>query len=149
MNVIRCKALTLRCSRFVLLPLLFLFFILFFTSSSTQKLFSNKPNVVLDRSAPTYNTKLFPKIQHSLHQYPAFTPLLSVLTQWNPNNPSPPRGFSESLQHFNFSDPAERALAEVYRKAELPFKVYDVPIFNNVSRMWSKQYLSENFKNMK
>lgn len=98
---------------------------------------------------PTFDSNIYPQIRPSVYQYPTYSPLLSLLKHWNPDNPTPPENFSESLQHFNFSNSTERAFAEVYRKAEVPFKVYDVPIFNKVSRKWTKNYLSTNFKNMK
>lgn len=108
-------------------------------------------NIAVKRSgkSPTFDTTLFPQIQSSPQNYPPYTPLLNLLKQWNPDNPTPSDKFRESLQHFNYSNSTERALAEVYRKAELPFKVYDVPVFNNISSKWTRKYLSRNFRNVK
>lgn len=134
-------------SQFLLLfPFLFLCF-LFSTSLLSTKKNTNSTSL---HNAPSFNTNIYPQIiQPSLHHYPFYSPLLSVLNEWNPDLPTPPASFVETLQHFNYSNSSERDLAETYRKAEVPFKVYDVPIFNEVSRTWTKEYLSTNFKNMK
>lgn len=76
--------------------------------------------------------------------YPHYKSLLDLVSAWNPDTPDPPAEFHETLQHFNYSDPAERAMAEQYRNAELPFKLYDVPGFYKVSRKWTDAYLQEN-----
>ena len=76
--------------------------------------------------------------------YPKYTSLLSLVSAWNPDNPDPPSEFHETLQHFNYSDPAERAMAAKYRDAELPFKLFGVPEFAEVSRLWTDEYLMEN-----
>ena len=99
---------------------------------------------------PTFNIHMYPNTSPLSPGYPIFTSLLSVLEKWNPDHPDAPHDFVELLQHFNYSNATERALAKQYREAELPFKVYDVPDFNRVSRLWSKPYLSHNFNsNMK
>jgi len=52
-----------------------------------------------------------------------------------------PTPFVETLAVFNFSDPEERALAEEYRDAELPFKIFAVPNVETVRRKWTDPYL--------
>jgi len=74
--------------------------------------------------------------------YPQYTPLLDVIKSWNPDVAEPPERFVETLQHFNYSDPYERKLAEEYRNAEVPFKLYDVPNIDQVRLKWNKQYLA-------
>ena len=76
--------------------------------------------------------------------YPHYKSLLSLVTSWNPDLPDPPPEFHETLQHFNYSDLAERAMAVQYRNAELPFKLYDVPAFSRVSLEWTDAYLEAN-----
>ena len=66
--------------------------------------------------------------------YPAFEPLLDILTRWPPDDPNIPTIFTESLMHFNYSNLLERSAAEAYRNKELPFKVYDVPEFEEASK---------------
>lgn len=122
-----------------------LFLMLFLCASPFKRLITGSvASIHNDRFI--FKTDLFPRVNSSMSHYPKYRSLLSLLMQWSPNDPTPPKGFSESLQHFNFSDPSERALAQRYRDAELPFKVYDVPMFNHVSRKWTKQYLSLNFR---
>jgi hypothetical protein len=79
--------------------------------------------------------------------YPHYKPLLQIIQEWNPDVPDQPAKFTETLQHFNYSDPTERAIAERFRDAEVPFKVYDVPEFMHVHELWSDEYLANQFKN--
>jgi len=78
--------------------------------------------------------------------YPQYTPLLSVLQSWNPDDPDIPSTFTETLQHFNYSDSSERAMAEKYRNAELPFKIYGIPDIEHVRKKWSKPYLERSLR---
>ena len=87
-----------------------------------------------------------PVIESYYDSYPSYTPLLSIIEQWNPDNPDPPAIFQETLQHFNYSNPRERAMAEIYRNEEKPFKIYGIPEFNVVVDKWTDQYLSEQMR---
>lgn len=94
-------------------------------------------------------TIFWPALQHYDRagdgaQYPPFRSLLSLVSEWNPDSPDPPGEFHETLQHFNYGDPVERAMAEKYRNAEVPFKIYNVSGFTKVSRLWNDEYLEEN-----
>lgn len=76
-----------------------------------------------------------------------FTPLLNVLKAWNPDNVDDvPVGFTEVLQHFDFENITERGMAEQYRDAELPFKLFNIPDLNKASSLWSDSYLSRHLK---
>jgi len=76
---------------------------------------------------------ILPKInENPSSNYPPYSTLLDIVRNWNPDNPSIPIDFKEKIQHFNYSNPYELALAEKYREMELPFKLYDVPEFNEV-----------------
>lgn len=81
-------------------------------------------------------------------KYPDYLNLYDVVTKWNPDIPDPPVEFRETLAHFNYSCPRERAMAEEYRNAELPFKVYNVPQVDMLGVKWSDEYLSQEFKKM-
>ena len=59
--------------------------------------------------------------------YPQLTNLWEIVQRWNPDNVTMPVPFKETLAVLNYSDPHERSLAEAYRNAEVPFKIYDVP----------------------
>lgn len=78
--------------------------------------------------------------------YPRYLKLANVVKGWNPDLPDPPPVFRETLQHFNYSNPAERAMAVEYRNAELPFKVYNVPDFDRTGKLWTDEYLSAEFE---
>lgn len=83
-------------------------------------------------------------------EYPSniYTTLLDVITRWNPDEPDVPDDFVETLAHFNYSDPVERAMAEGYRNAEVPFKLYDVPEFAQVSIKWTDAYLGSAMRHL-
>ena len=70
-----------------------------------------------------------------------FEPLLNVVENWNPDNPDEPVSFTERLQHFDYGNPVERAMAEKYRNAEVPFKLFNVSEFKDVSNLWTDEYL--------
>jgi hypothetical protein len=74
--------------------------------------------------------------------YPSYDSLLTVIQRWSPDVPDPPPTFKEKLVHFNYSNPAERRMAESYRNAEVPFKLYDVPEFTELSKKWTDEYLA-------
>jgi oxalate decarboxylase/phosphoglucose isomerase-like protein (cupin superfamily) len=72
-----------------------------------------------------------------------YEPLLNIVDRWNPDNPDQPSDFVERLQHFDYGNLEERAMAEKYRNAELPFKLFNVSEFNDVSILWTDGYLHE------
>jgi hypothetical protein len=78
--------------------------------------------------------------------YPVFRSLLNVVKTWNPDEPEAPTAFKETIQHFNYSSPNERLMAERYRNAELPFKLYDVPEIDVVRQKWTNDYLLKQFQ---
>lgn len=78
-----------------------------------------------------------------METYPSYISLLNVIQNWNPDNPDPPRVFKETLQHFNYSNEEERRIAEIFRNAELPFKLYDIPEVDGVTGLWTDEYLAE------
>ena len=78
--------------------------------------------------------------------YPPYSNLLQLVTDWNPDDPDVPENFQETLQHFDYRDPEQRSMAEKYRNAELPFKIYNVPDIDKVSELWSLDYLRKKMK---
>lgn len=75
--------------------------------------------------------------------YPVYNTLLNIVETWNPDVADAPEIFTETLQHFNYSDLRERNIAEQFRNAEIPFKLYDIPEIDKVVDLWSDTYLSE------
>lgn len=122
---------------------------LYIYSHKNDNVFSS----ITDNDRITSNTALYDQIQKAKHQqnsykntlrtkitypsiqeyrinrsnYPVYKSLLSIIEAWNPDDPDPPEQFEETLQHFNYSNQVERQLAEQYRNAELPFKLYNIP----------------------
>lgn len=78
--------------------------------------------------------------------YPVYDTLSNVLSRWNPDNPDPPEQFTETLQHFDYRDPAQRALSEKFRDFEVPFKLIGVPEVEKVVKKWNNDYLRQNMK---
>lgn len=76
--------------------------------------------------------------------YPQLDKLGDILKRYPQDDlDHPPQPFVEKLLHFNFSNPRERKAAELFRDAELPFKVYDIP--NIPTDKWTDEYISNNF----
>lgn len=75
--------------------------------------------------------------------------LYEVVSSWNPDTPEQPPFFQETLQHFDYGNPREREIAARYRDAEIPFKIYNVSEFNEVSHLWTDDYLSVELAKMK
>lgn len=78
---------------------------------------------------------------HNGGSYPVYKSLLDVLHEWNPDQADPPSEFTETLMHFDYGNMTERQWALNYRNEELPFKVYNVPEFDQVSKKWTTDYL--------
>ena len=75
---------------------------------------------------------------------------MDLLNNWNPDTTDIPAMHYDSLCHFDFSDSTGREAAENYRKAELPFVVYNVPEVNEVVNKWSDvDYLNGRLKNQR
>jgi len=77
--------------------------------------------------------------------YPPFENLWEIVERWNPDNVTLPHHFRETLQVFNYSNPSERYMAETYRNAELPFKIYGVPDIEAARDEWTDGFLVDNF----
>lgn len=76
--------------------------------------------------------------------YPQLDKLGDILKRYPQDDvDNPPQPFVEKLLHFNYSNPTERAAAERFRTAELPFKVYDVP--DIPTTLWTDEYVTQNF----
>jgi hypothetical protein len=80
--------------------------------------------------------------------YPNYHSLLSILQRWNPDEPDPPLVFHEELQHFDYGNREQRAMAQIYRDNEVPFKLYNVPEFDVVANKWTDEYLHDAMSNL-
>ena len=78
--------------------------------------------------------------------YPPLESLLSLIKRWNPDDAgNAPTPFIERLQVFDYSDPEQRRISEIYRNAEVPFKIYNIPELDEVVKKWSDEYLLSRF----
>ena len=75
--------------------------------------------------------------------YPIFTPLLTLLKDWNPDLVNIPQDYNESLHRLNFSNDNDRKEAKRLRDLEVPFKLYDIPKLNIASNKWNDMFLSQ------
>ena len=83
--------------------------------------------------------------------YPKLANFGDVLTRWPQDNlNNPPDSFQEELMHFDFSNPFHMEAAILYRNAELPFKVYNIPELSNAGLLWSDDdYLEKEIYKLK
>lgn len=80
--------------------------------------------------------------------YPVLEPLENLLQNWpqdDDDGATTTTTIHERLLHFNFSDPDELRMAQRFREAELPFKLYDIPDIDAATTKWTDAYLSRMF----
>ena len=77
--------------------------------------------------------------------YPPLQPLGSLLAAWPQDEDHPSAIIHETLQHFNYSNPAERDAARRFREAKLPFKLYDIPEVDAAALKWTDAYVGRMF----
>ena len=77
--------------------------------------------------------------------YPEYFNLGDLLTKWPATDTSPTKwnqslahynGNYKGLRRFNFSDPNERQLAQLYREREVPFVLFDVPALDTAAEKY-------------
>lgn len=78
--------------------------------------------------------------------YPPLQSLEQLFTHW-PQDQDYEGTLQETLQHFNYSDPRQLAMAQRFRDAELPFKLYGVPDVEAASMKWTDEYVGPMFGN--
>lgn len=77
--------------------------------------------------------------------YPHMTPLGDLMSEWDQD--SDKEGIiHEILLHFDYTNPREMAMAEKFREAMLPFKLYNVPELERAGKLWTDEYVAEGFK---
>jgi Cupin-like domain len=102
------------------------------------------PGPVVDYTNPDLYD--YPEImRYPDKEYPKLQKLGDILTNWPQDEDFTGDVFTETLLHFNYSDPKERAMAERFRDAELPFKVYDIPELEAAGRLWTDEYVAKGF----
>lgn len=77
--------------------------------------------------------------------YPQLTPLGELLQEWDQDSDYPGI-ITETLMHFNFSNPVELAMAKHYRDALVPFKLTDVPEIVRANKLWTDEYVAQQFE---
>jgi len=76
--------------------------------------------------------------------YPALKSMQELFQEW-PQDEDYAGIYTETLLHFNYSDPVEREAARKFRDVELPFKLYDIPEVDHVTALWTDDYVSQQF----
>ena len=74
--------------------------------------------------------------------------LCDLLSEWSPDDPSPHPITRDPLPVLSYSDPAERAIAESYREAELPFVLKDLGQLSDAQALWTDDYMESRFQVM-
>jgi hypothetical protein len=105
------------------------------------------PSLTMDYTDPTRYSYPDPMVAPpATGGYPVLRSLRDILTDWPQNQDrSSAIVMKETLQHFNYSDPVDLESARRFRDAGLPFKVYDVPDLQDAARLWTDDYLSQQF----
>ena len=113
-----------------------------------QQKYANDPDKLKPAVDYTDKTKyVYPKIAPEpppSNQYPILKPLKQLLEDW-PQDEDKEGMIHETLMHFNYSDPAERAMAMTFRDKEVPFKFVDVPELDAATKKWTDEYVSRHF----
>ena len=106
----------------------------------------------------SYHTSIFGLLYNESNAFPEprdppFFPLVDLLSNWPPDNTEtdgwlhsqahPKHG--KSVPRFDYSDSAQKSIAEKYRRAEVPFILYNVPEVINASLLFTLPKLKENF----
>ena len=76
--------------------------------------------------------------------YPRAYSMIDLTNNWNTDSTELPSHHYDSLCHFNYQNETELKKAYLYRQAEKPFVVYNVPEVDEVVRRWTDvDYLNQ------
>ena len=74
--------------------------------------------------------------------YPSMTALGDLMKEWDQDEDN--QGFiTETLLHFDYTNPQEMAVAKKFRDAALPFKLKNVPEIARVHQLWTDEYVDQ------
>lgn len=76
--------------------------------------------------------------------YPEVKTLQEMLANWD-QDADFEGTITETLIHFNYSNPGEREAARKFRDAKLPFKLVDVPEVAAANLKWTDEYVGKHF----
>jgi hypothetical protein len=76
--------------------------------------------------------------------YPQLQPLGELLENWKQNDDQPGT-IQETLVHLDYANSQHVAMAALYRRAGIPFKVVNVPDVAAAQLKWTDEYLSSQF----
>eukprot|EP01035_Chromulina_nebulosa_P026497 gene26497-34697_t len=69
--------------------------------------------------------------------YPIAYPILDLLNNWNTDVTDIPSYHYDSICHFDYNNKTELDAAYAYRKADVPFIMYNIPELDKVVKKWS------------
>ena len=75
--------------------------------------------------------------EHPLEGYPAAYHMSEIVENWNPDNTEIPPFHYDTLCHFDRQNETEYNYAMNYRRAEVPFVVYNIPEVDEVVKKWN------------
>ena len=76
--------------------------------------------------------------------YPKLTSLGDMMAAWDQDEDNH-EVITETLLHFDFSNPDELAMAEKFRDAMVPFKLTNVPELERAKELWTDEYVAQGF----
>ena len=87
-----------------------------------------------------------PPKQNGALDYPKLTPLKQLFENWPQDElDNPPSPITETLQHFDFTDPDQVAAALEFQKYKVPFKFTNVPELLAANIQWTDEYVASQF----
>jgi Cupin-like domain len=100
-----------------------------------------------NKSKYEYPPKFFsPPIDGS---YPTLKSLKQIFAEFPQDTDYDVQKFpiQETLIHFDYSNQDERSAAALFREAELPFKLVNIPEIDVASTKWTDEYVGQRFEN--
>jgi hypothetical protein len=88
----------------------------------------------------THSSKLFQVVEcpsTPVPGYPINYNMMTILGNWNTDSTDIPEQHYDSLCHFDFQNATDLEKAYTYRKAEVPFIVYNIPEVDEVVKKWN------------
>lgn len=82
--------------------------------------------------------------------YPKQWSIIDVLSHWNPDDTNIPSKIYQGFCELDWFKPEEQKIAEIYRKAEMPFVIRNHETIWETAERWSdRHYLSKRLQNRK
>uniref|UniRef100_A0A7S4RJI1 JmjC domain-containing protein n=1 Tax=Ditylum brightwellii TaxID=49249 RepID=A0A7S4RJI1_9STRA len=113
-------------------------------AEADDDILGGNPDPVLDYTNHAYDYPDLLSAPPPGEEYPPLEKLGDMFERWPQDEiDNPPSPIVEQLLHFDYSNPAEMAVAVKFRDLELPFKVYNVPELDAANLKWTDSYIAK------